>query len=246
MFVVRPVTALTAVCTGCDRRDRVGGSVTLRIAHLADGPLAITPVAGFDWRTLYRRREQQASPLWSNEVRSRLALYHRVPGASGFAHSVAALRLAVGGTSGPLGTLFGVGGASSAALALGFGGVVGGSRDFPVRGYDAGSLFGQRVATASVEYRTPLALVGRAVGHLPFGVDRLWLAVFGDAGDAWQPGEHARLHRLRSAGAEVVADLTVTYDLPLALRLGVARALAALPAGGRPSARVYAALGADF
>src|SRR5207245_2606018 len=156
--------------------------------------------------------------------------YQRAPGPEGHAHPVVALRLTVGSASGPIATSFGVGGVSAGVVALGFGATAGGARDFPVRGYPVGVLFGQRAATASVEYRLPLALVGQAVGHLPFGVDRLWLSVFGDVGDAWEPGAAARLHRLRSAGVEFVADLTVSYDLPLGLRLGLAQPLADLPA----------------
>ena len=121
-----------------------------------------------------------------------------------------------------------------------------GTRAFPVRGYRVGTLFGRRAATASAEYRVPLALVGQALGHLPFGLDRLWLSVFGDVGDAWEPGESARLHRLRSAGVELVADLTVSYDLPLALRLGVAQPLADLRGGGPSRPRAYMAVGSDF
>ena len=245
-FVAIPDTALASVCNGCSSRDRVGGSVTLRLAHLAGGPLAISPVGGIVWTGRYRRREQQGAPGWSDEVRSRIAVYQRAPGPEGHAHPVVALRLTVGSASGPIATSFGVGGVSAGVVALGFGATAGGARDFPVRGYPVGVLFGQRAATASVEYRLPLALVGQAVGHLPFGVDRLWLSVFGDVGDAWEPGAAARLHRLRSAGVELVADLTVSYDLPLGLRLGLAQPLADLPAGGRPRPRAYVAVGSDF
>jgi hemolysin activation/secretion protein len=115
-----------------------------------------------------------------------------------------------------------------------------------VRGYPSGTLFGQRAATASVEYRVPLALIGQGFGHLPLGIDRLWLSAFGDVGDAWEPGAAARLHRLRSVGVELVADLTVSYDLPLGLRLGVAQPLVDPPAGGRARVRAYAAVGSDF
>jgi hypothetical protein len=246
-FTANPDVPLAAVCRGCSTRDRVGGSATVRLAHLAGGPLAIAPLGGVDWRALYRRREQQGSPLWSNEVRSRLALYQRTPGLGGFAPPVLALRLAAGGTWGPLQPSFGVGGVSSGTLAFGFGSV-GGGRDFPVRGYAGGTVFGRRAATASLEYRVPLALLGQAVGHLPVGVDRLWLSVFSDVGDAWEPGERARLHRLRSVGAELVADLTVSYDLPIGLRLGLAQPLTDPPGGvgGAKRARAYVAVGSDF
>src|SRR5207245_12722 len=105
---------------------------------------------------------------------------------------------------------------------------------------------GRRAATASVEYRVPLARVGESLGHLPFGADKLWLALFGDAGDAWNPGVAPRLGRLRSAGVELVADLTVSYDVPLEVRLGVAQPLATPPSGDARRPRVYLALAADF
>jgi len=98
----------------------------------------------------------------------------------------------------------------------------------------------------SVEYRVPLALVGEALGHLPFGADRLSAAAFADAGDAWEPGERARLHRLRSVGAELVADLTVNYDVPLRLRFGVAQPLGAVPGNAARRPQGYVALAADF
>jgi len=82
-------------------------------------------------------------------------------------------------------------------------------------------------------------LLGGLLGHLPFGADKLALAVFGDVGDAWDVGEEPRLHRLRAVGAELSSDLTISYDLPLRVRLGVAQ-----PATGHP--RVYAAFAADF
>ena len=131
-------------------------------------------------------------------------------------------------------------------FALGFGTTLGGSRFFPVRGYASSTVNGRRAATVSVEYRVPLALIGEALGHLPFGADRLSAAAFTDAGDAWEPGERARLHRLRSVGAELVADLTVNYDVPLRLRCGVAQPLVAVPGNATRRLRGYVALAADF
>jgi hemolysin activation/secretion protein len=108
-----------------------------------------------------------------------------------------------------------------------------------VRGYAAGVLHGRRAATLTAEYRMPLALLGRNLGHLPIGADKLAFSVFGDVGDGWGAGERPQLSRLRSVGAELIADVTVTYDVPLRLRLGVAQ-----PAIGHP--QVYAAFAADF
>src|SRR5205807_4697185 len=119
------------------------------------------------------------------------------------------------------------------------------SRTFPVRGYRGNALLGRRAATASLEYRVPLALVGESLGHLPFGADKLWLALFGDAGDAWNPGVAPRLTRLRSAGVELVGSLTVSYDFPLELRLCVAQPLATPPSGDGCRALAYVLFAAD-
>jgi len=152
---------------------------------------------------------------------------------------VLALRGAVGAYDGPIGDQFSVGGVSSGTLLFGFGQEVGTLRTFPVRGYPGGTLHGRRAATLTAEYRVPLALLGRSLGHLPLGADKLAFAVFGDVGDAWNADASARLHRLHSFGAELISDITVSYDLPLRVRVGVAQ-----PATGHP--QIYAAFAADF
>ena len=85
----------------------------------------------------------------------------------------------------------------------------------------------------------PVAATEQHGPHLPIGADKFAFTVFGDLGDAWNPGEPARLNRLRSVGLELVGDLTISYDLPLRLRVGVAQ-----PATGQ--ATVYGGFGADF
>ena len=123
---------------------------------------------------------------------------------------------------------------------------MGGVRAFPVRGYDGDALVDRRAATETAELRLPLALVGRSLGRLPVGADKLSLRLFADAGDAWGSGASPRLARLWSVGTELAADLTVNYDVPLALRLGVAEPMAPLPGGGRRRPQVYLAFSSDF
>ena len=238
-FALEPDTTVTALCAGCVPQDLVGGSLGVAVGRVVTAPLAVSPQDGFTAGLLYRRREEQASGRWSNELRGRLALYVRVPPRAGFASPVLAMRLAAGVTTGPLPRFFGVGGVSSGILSVGAGQTLGGTRTFPLRGYPGNEVRGRRAASVAVEYRLPLALVGKSLGHLPFGVDRLSLALFGDAGDAWDPGEALRLHRLRSAGVELVGDVTVSYDLPLRVRIGIAQ-----PADRH--AQVYAAFATDF
>jgi hypothetical protein len=244
-YVALPDTALSAVCIGCLSRDEIGGSVSLGIAHSSSGVLSVSAQNGFNWSVTYRRRDQQGSSLYANEVGSELALYAALPG-PGFAPPVLALRFAAGATQGPLLRTLGVGGVSSGTYDLGFGRTVGGVRTFPVRGYDGDALVDRRAATETAELRLPLALVGRSLGHLPVGADKLSLRLFADAGDAWGIGASPRLARLWSLGAELAADLTVNYDVPLALRLGLAEPMAALPAGGSRRPQLYVAFASDF
>ncbi len=238
-FVSIPDTSLAAICTGCIDRDRLGGSAILSLGSAVSAPLTVSLQDGATAWLLYRRKDEQGTARWLNETRARGSVYLRFGPRVGFAYSVLALRGAIGGLDGPITDQFSVGGVSSGGVAFLFGQTVGISRTFPVRGYAAGALHGRRAATLSAEYRMPLALVGHALGHLPFGADKLAFAVFGDVGDAWDAGEPARLNRLRSVGAELIADVTVTYDVPLRLRIGVAQ-----PATG--NAQLYAAFGADF
>lgn len=245
-YVSEPDTVLAAICTGCTRRDFLGAAVSVGLSHYVVAPLAISPQDGFAWSVTFRRREQQASPRWSEELRSRLSLYARIPVGGAFASPVVALRLAAGATRGPAVQTFAVGGVSSGTYDLGFGVTLGTRRAFPVRGFAAGAVRGRRAATASAELRLPVALVSRAIGHLPLGVDKLSVSLFGDAGDAWNPPTPARLTRLAAVGGEVVGDVTVSYDFPLRARLGMAWPLTALAGSGARRIQVYLALAADF
>src|SRR5438445_459330 len=150
-YATIPDTALAAVCPGCDAQSLVGGSVTLTLTRLVNGALSISPEDGIAWSATYRRREEPGTSRWSNELRSRLALYAHVPGLGGFAHHVLALRLMVGGTSGPLGTLFRVGGVAPQGVNVFFAPTLSATRAFPLRGYASGELRGERAAAGSVE-----------------------------------------------------------------------------------------------
>src|SRR5439155_1400834 len=95
-YAAIPDSSLAAVCPACVTQNLVGGSVTLTLSRLVTGALSVSPEDGVAWSATYRRREEQGSGRWSNELRSRLALYVRVPGLGGFAHHVVALRLLAG------------------------------------------------------------------------------------------------------------------------------------------------------
>jgi hypothetical protein len=238
-YVSVPDTNLADICTGCIDRDRLGGAASLAFGSVVSAPLAVSLQDGAAASLLYRRREEQGTTRWLNEVRARGALYARLGPRLGFAYPVLAIRAAIGAMDGPMLERFSVGGVSSGAVELGLGQTLGTLRTFPVRGYASGAVRGRRAATLTAEYRVPLTLLGRSVGHLPIGADKLAFALFGDLGDAWNAGDGPRLHRLRSLGVELIGDMTVSYDLPLRVRVGVAQ-----PAAGH--AQVYAAFAADF
>ena len=238
-YVSIPDTNLAAICNGCINRDQVGGSATLALGSVVAAPLSVSLQDGATAALLYRRKEEQGTDRWLNEVRARGNFYARLGPRMGFAYPVLALRAAIGALDGPIPDRLSVGGVSQGGVNFGFGEAGATFRTFPVRGYASGAVQGRRAATLTAEYRVPVTLLGRLLGHLPFGADKLAFAVFGDVGDAWNVGEPARLHRLRSIGAELIGDMTVSYDLPLRVRLGVAQ-----PATGHP--QVYAAFAADF
>jgi hypothetical protein len=238
-FVSVPDTVLSDVCVGCSNRDRVGGSAILSLGSAVAAPLTVSLQDGATALLVYRRKEEQRTGRWLNEVRARGNVYLRLGPRIAFAYPVLALRGAIGTLAGSITDQLSVGGVSAGGVEFLFGQTVGGFRTFPVRGYESGALHGRRAATVTAEYRVPLALLGRLIGHLPIGADKLAVSIFGDVGDAWDVGARARLHRLRSVGAELVGDMTVNYDVPLRLRLGVAQ-----PVTGRTT--VYAAFGADF
>jgi hypothetical protein len=107
----------------------------------------------------------------------------------GYAHHVAALRVAAGEIDDRATGYLEVGGVSGGVLEIVPGYALGeGSRTFQVRGFPSGSMLGMRALTTNLEYRAPLLLSGRGLGSLPLFLDRTSLTLFGDAGTAWCPG----------------------------------------------------------
>ena len=165
--------------------------------------------------------------------------------------AVLALRAAVGMARGPGADAshFNVGGAAgnTTTIAGGFPRLGGPAVFFPVRGYGTSTRSGRQAWTASVEYRTPLALVNRGVRAWPLHVDRIFGSLFIDAGDAWgSSAVPSGVHRvgarvLTSAGVEVTTDLLVLYGLPLRVRVG-----AAFPLVESTGAVAYVRLGVPF
>ena len=106
--------------------------------------------------------------------------------------------------------------------------------DNPVRGFDRGSRRGNRVWTASAEWRFPIHLRNAPAARelLGFSLTALSGAVFADAGDAWCTPEllseitgcsDPGVTPLVGAGAELRVDFGALHDEAARLVLGVAQ-----------------------
>ncbi len=116
--------------------------------------------------------------------------------------------------------IFELGGVPGSSIGIGFGFGYGGGERYAVRGYSEGVRFGDRVASGSIEYRFPLALVGRGYGLWPVLLDKLSAAVFLDAGSAWF--DSGDFDVIASTGTELSVDLGFNYSVVYRLRLGFA------------------------
>lgn len=176
----------------------------------------------------------------------------------GFAHHVAALRVAGGLTDRRAGTSLEVGGTSGTVVDLFPGYTVGeGRRTFGVRGFPAASVYGTRAATASLEYRAPLVLASRGIGLLPFFLDRSSLTLFGDYGiaDCARDPLYAstcapapRIGRaIASAGAELLLSASILeWDALQTLRFGLAVPVVGRERTGAKRVTPYLAFGLSF
>ena len=179
-------------------------------------------------------------------------------GEAGFARPALAMRALAAADVGSRSPGFAVGGLYGGGfglpLATGLG--IGGTLDFPVRGYPEGSQLGDRAVGASVEYRHPIALVERGWRLLPVFLDRVWASAFADGGAAWclddcpfvlTPSRDAR--PLVSVGAELGGDVTFFYYADVSLAGGVAIPLSEVETAGtreRPRPGVYLRVGRSF
>lgn len=98
------------------------------------------------------------------------------------------------------------------------------SRYYSLRGLPVGVLIGERVMTSSLEYRFPLVSPQRGLGTWPIFLNNLHLAVFGDAGNAWNntPDTFQTFfdNFFVSTGLETRADFVVGHGLPVTGRVG--------------------------
>lgn len=177
-------------------------------------PLSISPEEGFSFSVGSTLDDFRLGSDYDVYIlTARLATFLKIP----YIHHVLAVRAGGGIAYGDIlrQRAFSVGGFSS---------LLGTSDDFLVRGYPSGAFTGQRAYSATLEYRYPVLRIERGIGLWPIYFRTLWFDQFIDAGDAWDndfPSDYPRL----GIGAEANLALTVSYGIPLSLKLGIAQGL---------------------
>jgi len=208
--------------------------------------------------TSYRwRQDTPSNGSWRTVVTGRAYVPLDLPG---FARHVLSLRTSAGWTDTHTATAFDLGGVSGVASALLPGVTVGDpSRAFPLRGVASGVQRGIRALSGSAEYRLPLTMFRDAPLPVALFLDRVSLTLFGDAGRAWCPASFAAQRAsvglcepagvrdgwIVSAGAELVLDAAVQYDIPYRLRVGAGVPIVT-PVGVRRRGALYISLGSYF
>ena len=210
---------------------RRGGSINATFTRLASSALAISPQDGFRVNASIRHRRRVSGDLSNTQLLVRATGFASSRSTS-FARQVFAVRGAFGIETGSDRVLFGAGGVSSGALEVLPGIALGGStRNFQVRGYAPGTLAGRKALGLSLENRVPLALLGRSIGMLPLGVDRVSASLFTDAAMAWNvaycpgfetgtPIKASCSNWIWTVGAELATDIGMAYEIPLRVRAG--------------------------
>ncbi len=229
-------------------RRRAGGVLSGTWTSALTPALAIGPQDGARVAASLRVRRRLGTALTAGDASLRVLAWRSLGRGALFARPVLAARAAAGATFGGDLVEFGVGGESGSGVAILPGVSVGGTaRTFPVRGYGGAFIQGRRALSLSVEQRVPLALVGRNLGLMPVGLDRVWASVFADAGAAFSSaycgaGSTGLCSRgIASAGAELSSIVALGYDLPVVVRGGLAVRLTYLSG---PAA--WVAVGAGF
>ncbi|MEX2584504.1 MAG: hypothetical protein WD766_14645 [Gemmatimonadota bacterium] len=196
-------------------------------------PLAWDPEARDYWRATSRGRFYSALDWF------------------GFAPPVFAVRVDAGVESeaaSPGFSLGGTGGVLDLSSSLG---LLGRGLAYPLRGFAPGQQRGNRVLSASTEYRFPLVLVESGFRLIPLALDRIWGDLFLDVGTAWCADPCAdgigtaptSPDPLISFGFESILELKVGYFADLPLRTGIA-----IPLVGDtgPAPQLYLRIGSSF
>lgn len=224
------------------------GVLAAQAVYAQQPAMAISRENGVQLEGLYRHRVavSPGDTAWSYEVRAGASGYLAL-GLPGFANWVLAARVTEGRTGGPAPDRFAVGGESGDLFEFVPGYFLGtGRRAFPLRGYPRSPSVFTNAFAAIGELRIPLVVLNSGIWKLPFVLDRLSFAVFGEIGGGWMEGDVAARDALRDVGGELVSDWGFLYDTPLRVRFGVALPLSDGLGVSAGSPRGYVAFGSSF
>ena len=225
--------------------DDLEGALLLGYSTARRYPRSVSAEKGFSTiLRLEQERQLDQMDRWRWSAETVLRGYASFP-VRGYANHIVAARLALGYSEGRKrgAELFELGGVPGQPLQLLGGQTIGGGSAYPVRGFAEGALVGDRIASASLEYRFPIVLVGRGYGLWPVLLDRVSAGIFLDAGSAWFDPADADI--IASAGTELSIDLGLSYAVITRFRLGLARTIA-VPAGSTQGWSGYVSAGVAF
>jgi hypothetical protein len=130
---------------------------------------------------------------------------------------------------------------------------------YSLRGISTSALDGTGVISGSIEYRAPIVRIDRGIGTYPIAARVLHLALFADYGRVFDKVTFDAVKKdffgpfAVGIGAELRADLLVTYSLPLTLVLGYAYPVVTPNVEGfvatvvdQPTRGIYFNLGSQF
>jgi surface antigen Omp85-like protein/WD40 repeat protein len=140
-------------------------------------------------------------------------------------HHVLATRIAFGGAAGDSGgrAVYALGGLSVRDILRDVVDNIGVGADV-IRGYPIYAFRGNAFYLGTIEYRWPIVDFERGVDTIPLFIDRIYAALFADAGDT--PIERLDLGGLKvGTGAELRLDLALGYYFPFTARFGYGRGL---------------------
>jgi hypothetical protein len=171
-------------------------------------------------------------------------------------HHLLTARVAAATQDATSATEFTAGGGSGGVVELAPGVTIGeGRRTFFVRGFEGGTLTGDRALGGNVEWRAPIAFPARGLGALPVYFQRLSAVAFVDAATAWCADGSASSPIcpkvtaqawMSSVGVELHLDTALQYDSPYRFRVGYALPTSQRALAPNPNGRAYFTVGVPF
>ena len=95
-------------------------------------------------------------------------------------------------------------------------------KEFGLRGYPYGGIFGNRIAVGALEYRLPVLQKDLGIATFPLMFRDLWITPFTEYGNVWDSKTNIKEFK-SSAGLELHIRITVGYEIDLEGYVGYAK-----------------------